>query len=114
MGIEFRRVCGMIHHIILNSFLCYGIHYATRYEYSLIERKVTRNEILGFIKKYGDLFLPEFIRKPLYDCPMCMASIWSIVSAFFIWHTNLDQLIPTIFWTCGLNYIVNRLFPYSE
>lgn len=100
--------------IILNSFLCYGVYYATRYEYSLIEKKVTRNEFLGFVKKYGDRFLPEFIRKPLYDCPMCMASVWSIVSAFFIWHTGFENLIPAIVWTCGLNFIIHKLSPYND
>lgn len=104
----------LLHQIILNSFLCYGVFYATRYEWSVLEDKATRNEILGFIKKYGDQFLPVWIRKPLYDCPMCMASFWSIISAWFIWYTKFDQLIPTIVWTCGLNYIIHKLSPYND
>lgn len=104
----------LTHQIILNSFLCYGVYYATRYEYSLIEKKVTRNEILGFVKKYGDRFLPEFIRKPLYDCPMCMASVWSIVSACYFGLDYFTDIFPIILMTCGLNFIFHRLFPYSE
>lgn len=100
--------------IILNSFICYGVYFATRYEYSLIEQAVTRNEILGFIKKYGDLFLPKWIRKPLYDCPMCMASFWSIMSAFYFGLEVMTDIVPVIFATCGLNYIIQKLSPYND
>jgi hypothetical protein len=104
----------MILQILLNSFIIWGVFYATRYEYSEIERKVTRNEILGFVKKYGDVILPLWLRKPLYDCPMCMASFWSIMSAFYFGLDKYSDIVPIIFGTCGLNYIFNRLFPYSE
>lgn len=101
----------LTHQIILNSFICYGVFHATRYEWSLIENKVTRNEILGFVKKYGDQYLPLWIRKPLYDCPMCMGSFWSIVSAFYFGLEVMTDIVPVIFATCGLNYIFYKLMP---
>jgi hypothetical protein len=131
----------MILQILLNSFIIWGVFYATRYNYvspeTLEARKKViafckehfhgqnlplwatkdlypRNEILGFVKKYGDIFLPVWIRKPLYDCPMCMASFWSIMAAVYFGLDKYSDIAPIIFGTCGLNYIFNRLFPYSE
>ena len=101
----------LLHQIILNSFLCYGVFYATRYEWSVIEAKETRNEILGFIKKYGDQFLPLWIRKPLYDCPMCMGSVWSILSAAYFGLEVITDIVPIILATCGLNYLLYKILP---
>jgi hypothetical protein len=104
----------LTHQIILNSFICYGVFYATRYEWSVIENKEVRNEALGFIKKYGDQVLPLWIRKPLYDCPMCMGSFWSVVTSLYFGLEVLADIIPIILATCGLNYIIHKLSPYND
>lgn len=102
----------MLIQIILTSLWIWGFYYATRVQYSLIELKFTQKEILWFVKWYGDKYLPEWIRKPLYDCPMCMASAHSLVlSLYFGIDLTILIFIPCV---CGLNYIINRMFPYSE
>ncbi len=131
----------LLHQIILNSFLCYGVFYATRYEFVSEEitearRKVRefckvnfngshlplwvknnpypKKRVLWFVKKYGDLYLPIWLRNPLYDCVFCMASAWSIASALLFGIQEWYYIFPMILATCGLSFILNRLFPYDE
>ena len=102
----------MIIQILITSLICFGIYNATRVKFSLIENKYTQKEILWFIKYYADQYLTEWLRKPLYDCPCCMASFWSIVtSLYFGFSIELLIIIPAV---SGLNYICSRMFPYSE
>jgi len=103
----------MITQILITSLVCFGIYKATRYKAWMDVNGVQRQyEILGLIKRYGDLYLPSWIRKPLYDCPPCMGSVWSVVtSLYFGFGVELLLIIPAV---SGLNYILVRLFPYSE
>lgn len=91
----------MIEQIIINCFVCFGIYKA-----------VSPGMILFPVKHYGDLWLPEWVRNPLYDCAICMASVWSLITAFYFgFHWNL---ILVIIATAGINYILTRLFPYTD
>lgn len=107
----------MMTQIIVTSLVCFGTYKATRYTtYVEAYRKhgdvTARSEVLGFIKKYGDEHFPLWVRKPLYDCPPCMGSFWSVVtSVYFGFGVELLLIIPAV---SGLNYILTRLFPYSE
>lgn len=101
----------MINHILLTSLICFGVFHATRYEWSVIEGKAIRYEVLGFIKKYGDQWLPLWIRKPLYDCPMCMASFWSVVTSAYFGLEVIADIVPVILAVSGLNYIIFMILP---
>lgn len=102
----------MISQIIITGLFIWGIYYATRVKWSDIEQKFTQKEIFWFVKWYGDKWLSEWITKPLYDCPMCMASVHSVALAalFFGFTWNLLLIIPAV---CGFNYVLNRVM-YSE
>lgn len=100
----------MILQILITSLICFGIYKATRYKYYEIEG-IEKTELLGFVKKYGKS-LPSYITKPLYDCPPCMGSFWSIITSFYFgFSIDLLLIIPA---TCGLSYILTRLFPYMD
>ena len=81
----------MIETIIIISLSIFGLHYAMNGErmiFSIIP------ELL--------FWLPEFIRKPLFECVVCMASFWSLVFWLF-----LDfNLIITILAVAGLNSLL--------
>jgi hypothetical protein len=101
----------MIAQILITSLVCFGIYKATRYRYDLINDS-EHSEALGFVKKYGDQHLPIWLRKPLYDCPPCMGSFWSVMtSIYFGFGIELLMIIPAV---CGMNYILIRLFPYTD
>lgn len=52
--------------------------------------------LLKPIADYLDIYLDnkygKYLRKPLYGCPTCMSSIWSIVYCLFL-RVNLDWTI---------------------
>src|SRR5688572_2616518 len=56
----------------------------------------------------------EFYSKPLFDCPVCMSSLWGLIGFFAIrYFFNVDlpwrQLLPFIFCLCGLNTLLSKL-----
>lgn len=52
--------------------------------------------------------LPSWVRKPLFDCPFCMASIHGFASCT-IFHGLDWMVIPFIVCLSGLNYIVIQI-----
>jgi hypothetical protein len=81
----------VIETIVVISLSIFGLHYAMNGD----------GMILNIVP---DLlfWLPEFIRKPLFECVVCMASFWSLVFWFF-----LDfNLIITILAVAGLNSLL--------
>ena len=90
--------------ILITSLWIWGFYAATR-----------EGEILGFIKYYGDKYIKnEWIIKPTYGCPICMASVHSIGLSFYYFGWNWHTIIILITGTAGLNYVINRMLPKEE
>ena len=64
---------------------------------------------------------PEFIRKPLYECPVCMTPWWGIVIYFLGHYTGLtkfadirfQRILFTVFTAAGINtifLIINKIY----
>lgn len=55
-------------------------------------------------------FLPEWIRKPLYDCPICQPTVWTIpvMLACGANPGNTSWLTYVMVWlgTSGVNYVI--------
>lgn len=68
----------------------------------------TKN-ILWFVKYYGDIYFPSWLRKPLYDCPRCMASIHSTY-VYFLFGQELIYYPVYILMLSGMIEIVVRKF----
>jgi hypothetical protein len=61
--------------------------------------------VLNWTKQYLER-LPVLIRKPLFECLICMSSLWSI--GYFIFKGYpIIQLPETIFIVCGINTIIS-------
>jgi hypothetical protein len=61
--------------------------------------------------------LPLFFRKPLFECPVCMTSIYGTVAygaAHFVLGYGLDGLLPFLFSVGGLLLIVSPLISKAE
>ncbi len=43
--------------------------------------------------------------KPLFSCPMCMASVYGVTASVYLGLT-IEQSLVLIFGTCGLNFII--------
>jgi len=86
--------------VFFNSLFIIGLNVVTEEGY-----------ILGFIEVLGNKYLPEWLQKPLYGCPPCMASIHSIYYWFFVDFTPINLLIYPgyILALAGLNAIFSSL-----
>jgi len=76
--------------LLLNALLIVGLHVATYHGNILgfLRDPSEYDEGLGFsrngtIKKPHWNTLPDWLKKPLYDCPTCMASVHS---TYFYWY----------------------------
>ena len=71
-----------------------------------------RGMILGFIR---DIEISEWLKKPLYICPPCMASIWGslgFIIACLAGYFNLVWLIPYVVALAGFNKIIVDVVPF--
>jgi len=96
--------------IIYSTLLIFGIHAATRngmlldflpswYIMMYGNKGVTNPKLATFIR---------YTMKPLFNCPPCMASIYTPLM-YLIFAHNWVYLPLTMLMVCGLNHIISRL-----
>lgn len=76
--------------LILNSFFIVGFHLTTRE---------------GEINQWVDNLLwkaPEWIKKPLYDCPTCCASVHSTYIYWYNYECNKENILVYIVYVFAL------------
>lgn len=66
--------------------------------------------IFGFFGEVLDALLPEWVSKPLFMCPPCMASIYGISSYVMLVHRSVGECFVFVICLAGLNYIMVNLF----
>lgn len=50
--------------------------------------------------------------KPVFDCLICMGSIWSLVLGAMLFHLNTVQTVPIMLIVCGINVVLDSLIYY--
>lgn len=111
--------------LVINAFVVYGFYAITEYRLCNINdlqnkpiKKVDRDNsnILWFIAYFGDKILPYWITKPLYNCPICMSSIWGLwYWAYYPPEEN--QIKFWIFYTlalAGMNWLIGIIWEQKE
>ena len=112
--------------LAINSLICLGVHVTTREDmvFEFISKwfRTVLRTILGEKKgiKGSDWYydnknktiIEDFICKPLFDCPPCMASVWGVIGWFYF--TPDIALIPYILTLCGVNALVNKIYYYGD
>lgn len=98
----------MIEAVVANSILILGVH-------SLFLPSMILFKLVKPLSK-----LPTFLRKPLYECLICMSSIWGIL--FFVainnisltsnWSAISKPLILHVLEVCGFNVILDSCVYY--
>ena len=115
----------MIELLIFNSLLIWGV-YASMQEGMIYEwfggliRGRYEEEVINriVVKKPVGYHLPDWIKKPLATCPICMASVYGTPIfwlAYFAELINYDYII--IFYICyvfalsGIQYLILTFMP---
>lgn len=66
--------------------------------------------IFGFIREYGDQRLPEYIQKPLYDCPICGTPYYGTLIYLFKYGVT-ENMVWVILMAMGWNVLVVKFLP---
>jgi hypothetical protein len=109
----------MIYTIVVNSLLIFGIHAITRPGMLLpMLPSYCRKPIIYIISRGNEdcsedsiyfkaVRISNFIMKPLFDCPPCMASVWGI--PFALLHPLSIWTLVYLFALSGFNYIIMKI-----
>lgn len=89
-------IMSVFHAIVINSLVCLGIHVLTRVDMLLWP-------LIQHTERWSD-----YIKKPLFDCPPCMASIWGAIG--YIYFAPDINAIPYLLALCGFNALLSNLY----
>lgn len=105
----------MIAEIIITSLVCVGVKITTQFSNweqfddnpEMFRGKHTppHRFILWWLRWYGS-YLPKTLRKPLYQCLPCMASLWS-VPAILVYSVPIIEIPLMIIAVAGLNGLIS-------
>jgi hypothetical protein len=84
----------MLQHSFIIAFAVYG-YYACFWE------KAIFGKVAAWLKER----LPEYICKPLFECPICLVPWYGVPLYWFLWGWQIE-MIPVIFGAMGINAIV--------
>lgn len=68
--------------------------------------------LLYKVGKWLQLRLPTYVKKPLFDCPMCMASFWTLVYWLYKYQSVSVQTLIMMFIVCGINTLLSSAIYY--
>lgn len=92
----------MLQTAFIIAFSCIGIHVAFTW----------KGMIFKGVGDYLDLRLNKYIKKPLFACPMCMASLWSNMYWLVFNPLPLIMLPIMILLVCGINTLLSSAIYY--
>lgn len=81
------------------SFICIAIHIVFTW----------KGMLLKHIGDWLDLRLNKYIKKPLFTCPMCMSSFWTLVYFILVERTINESTFVTVLVVCGINTLLTTL-----
>lgn len=84
-----------LQYLLINSLWCVGFHVLMTYDFSIFHSLGNKLEF----------HLPEWIVKPMFTCPPCMASIHGLLFALPYYH--LSVIVPIhLVCLCALNTLI--------
>jgi hypothetical protein len=89
----------MLELCLTTSLFCTGIYY------SFNGKDMIFNSAANILNRD----LPEFLRKPIFECLPCMASFWILVFWALSGREISLWILPAIFITSGMNVIISAL-----
>ena len=93
----------MLEKVFVTSLICLAIHVMLK-----------PGMLLGLIGEIMELFLKDYVNKPLGLCLTCMASIYGTI-VFFTWsNLPITDYIPFILSVAGLNYFFSLIISILE
>lgn len=102
---------------LLTSAFTFGIYAAAKFKNfedfdkdpQMWRKLRPENKMIFWWVRYYGSYLPEFFRYPLYYCPVCMVSVYSIplfIASSFDWYYYF-LLVPV---SAGINVLISENF----
>lgn len=89
----------MLEQSFIVSFICIAIHIIFTWKGMLLKP----------VGDWLDLRLNKYIKKPLFTCPMCMASYWTLMYWLIIQGEISILTFVMMLTVCGINTLLNTL-----
>jgi hypothetical protein len=67
--------------------------------------------IFGFVTKIGEKYLPEWLQKPLFSCPICLCPWYGTVIYWMFFPGPIAEYIVTIVVAMGINTVFVKMMP---
>lgn len=68
--------------------------------------------IFEFVRKsFERESISDRLKKPIYDCPICMCPWYGTVLYWLIWGNSVKEWLIVIIAAMGLNAVLIKLFP---
>jgi hypothetical protein len=83
---------------------CIGVSLSTLAVYVCIH---WQGMILNFTKPYLQRFIPAPARKPVYDCLVCMSSVWTTAIWLLVYGWPQWHLLWAILIVAGMNTLLS-------
>lgn len=93
----------MIEKVVITSLICLAVHVILK-----------PGMILSIIGEWIELFLHEYLAKPLGLCLTCMASIYGTAVFLFWANLPLTDYLPFVLSVTGLNYFFSSVLTLLE
>jgi len=85
--------------LIYISLFCTGLFVAMN----------AKGMLLVPVANFLSTYLPEWICKPIFECLVCMSSVWTVVFWTVFVQKDYWHIIPAMFIVAGLNTIIYAL-----
>lgn len=74
--------------------------------------------IFGFVRKFLEIRISEYLQQPLFDCPVCMTPYYGSVAYWLIvlsgkWQGDWIEWIIVILVAAGINTVFIKIFPHD-
>lgn len=97
----------MVNTVILGALCVLGL-------YAAMGEGMVLQWLRDFFERITDNRVLRYIRPALYECPVCMASIWGSVAWLILGNKFTIVWVLYVFAVAGLNYVILNLISDDE
>lgn len=97
----------MVNTVILGALCVLGL-------YAAMGERMVLQWLRDFFDRITDNRVLRYIRPALYECPVCMASIWGSVVWLILGNKFTIAWVLYVFAVAGLNYVILNLISDDE
>src|SRR4051812_45294702 len=96
----------MIEKIAIGSLCVMGM-------YAAMGEGMILSSLRLFLELITDNKILRYLRPPLYECPICMASIWGTIAWLIMGMSFTGLWVLYVFGVAGFNYVIINIMDHE-